>query len=57
MEKGQRVQIRIEDMTQEGAGLGRNNGMAVFVKGSVLGDLVECEITKVKKNYAFGRLC
>ena len=50
------MQIRIEDMTQEGAGLGRDNGMAVFVKGSVLGDLVECEITKVKKNYAFGRL-
>ena len=43
-------------MTQEGAGLGKDNGLAIFVRGAVLGDLVECEITKVKKNYAFGKL-
>ena len=43
-------------MTKEGQGLGRSNGMAVFVKGAVIGDTVLAELTKVKKNYAFGRL-
>ncbi len=56
MEKGQIVQIKIEDMTNEGQGLGRSNGLAIFVKGAVVGDLAEVELTKVKKNYAFGKL-
>ena len=56
MEKGQIVQIKIEDMTNEGQGLGRSNGFAIFVKGAVVGDLAEVELTKVKKNYAFGKL-
>ena len=43
-------------MTNEGQGLGRSNGLAVFVKGAVVGDTVEVELTKVKKNYAFGRV-
>jgi len=43
-------------MTSEGQGLGRSNGMAVFVKGAVVGDLAEAELTKVKKNYAFGKM-
>ena len=57
MEKGQIVHLTIEDMTGEGQGVGRSDGMAVFVKGAVVGDIVEAELTKVKKNYAFGRLC
>lgn len=56
MEKGQRVQIEIVDMTKEGAGLGKSDGLAVFVKGAVVGDVIIAELTKVKKNYAFGRL-
>ena len=40
-------------MTNEGQGLGRSNGLAIFVKGAVIGDLAEVELTKVKKNYAF----
>jgi 23S rRNA (uracil1939-C5)-methyltransferase len=56
MERGQIVQIKIEDMTTEGQGVGRSNGLAVFVKGAVVGDVIRAELTKVKKNYAFGRL-
>lgn len=56
MEKGQRVQIRIEDQTAEGKGLGKNNGFAVFVDGGVTGDLLEVELTKVKKRYSFAKL-
>lgn len=40
----------------EGRGLGKNNGLAVFVSGGIVGDLVEAEITKVKKKYAFARV-
>lgn len=35
MEKGQIVHLTIEDMTGEGQGVGRSDGMAVFVKGAV----------------------
>jgi len=53
MEKGQKCQLLIDDMSNEGQGIGRVDGMAVFVKGAVPGDTVIAEITKVKKNYAF----
>lgn len=55
-EKGQTCQIKIEDMSNEGQGIGRADGMAVFVPGAVPGDLVTVELTKVKKTYAFSRL-
>lgn len=56
MEKGQIVEMKIEDMTKEGQGVGRSGGLAVFVRDAVVGDTVEAELTKIKKNYAFGRL-
>ena len=56
MEKGQIVDILIEDMSPEGQGIGKADGFAVFVKGTVPGDKVRAELTKVKKRFAFGRL-
>ncbi len=56
MEKGQVVDVKIEDMSQEGQGIGRADGLVVFVPGAVVGDVVRTELTKVKKNYAFSRL-
>lgn len=56
MNKGQIVKLTIEDMSFEGQGIGRAEGIVVFVPGTVPGDLAEVEITKVKKNYCFGRL-
>lgn len=56
MEKGQIVELRIEDMSAEGAGIGKADGFAVFVKNTVIGDVVKAELTKVKKNYGFGRV-
>lgn len=53
MEKGQKCQLLIDDLSDEGQGIGRVDGMAVFVKGAIPGDHVIAEITKVKKNYAF----
>lgn len=54
MENRDLVEIEISDMSEEGAGIGHSEGMAVFVDGAVYGDRVKARITKVKKNYAFG---
>ena len=56
IEKGQNHELTIEDMSTEGQGIGRIKGMAVFVDGAVVGDVIRTELTKIKKNYAFGRL-
>jgi 23S rRNA (uracil1939-C5)-methyltransferase len=56
IEKGQNYELTIEDMSTEGQGIGRIEGMAVFVDGAVVGDVIKTELMKIKKNYAFGRL-
>ena len=60
IEKGQIVELTIEDMSAEGRGIGKiyedERGFAVFVQDTVVGDRVKAELTKVKKNYAFGRV-
>ena len=55
-EKGQICEIEIIDISDQGQGIGRAEGMAVFVQNTVLGDKVKVELTKVKKNYAFGKV-
>ncbi len=56
MEKGQIVELTIEDISAEGQGIGRTgDGMVVFVSGALPGDTASVELTKVKKNYALGR--
>lgn len=56
MNKGDIVRLKIEDISHEGQGIGKADGFAVFVKNTVVGDVVDAELTKVKKNYAFGRV-
>ncbi|MBQ0079609.1 MAG: class I SAM-dependent RNA methyltransferase, partial [Eubacterium sp.] len=56
MVKGQRVQVKIHDMSFEGQGIGRAEGVVIFVPGTVPGDVAEVEITKAKKNYCFSKL-
>ena len=53
-EKDQEVTIKIEDMTDQSQGIGRAGGFAVFVPGTLPGDVVKARLTKVKKRYAFG---
>ena len=55
-EKGQIVQIEIEDISDQGQGIGKAEGMAIFVGGVTLGDKVTVELTKIKKRYAFAKL-
>ena len=57
MEKGNIVEVKIEDMSGEGQGIGKTeDGFVVFVPGAVAGDVVRAELTKVKKSYGFARL-
>ena len=56
MEKGQILELTIEDMSQEGKGIGKADGFAVFVDGAVVGDRVRIQLQKVKKRYGFGKL-
>ncbi len=50
------VTVTIEDMGNEGEGIGRADGFTLFVKDAVVGDRVEAKIVKCKKNYAYARL-
>ena len=56
MQKNDLIELTIEDIGMDGAGIGRYHGMAVFVKDAVIGDKVLAKITKVKKTYAYARL-
>ena len=56
MEKGQIVELTIEDISAEGQGIGRTeDGLVVFVAGALPGDTARVELTKVKKNYSIGK--
>lgn len=50
------VSIVIEDIGNDGEGIGRADGYTLFVKDAVIGDTVEVRITKCKKNYGYGRV-
>lgn len=56
MNKGDVIELKIEDMTEDGKGIGKFNSLAIFVPNAVLGDLVKAEIIKLKKRYAVARL-
>lgn len=56
MNRGQIIELEIEDMTVDGQGLGKTpEGLAVFVYGGLPGDTLSVELTKVKKRYAFAK--
>lgn len=53
--KNDEFELYIDGFTAEGNGIGRRDGMAIFVSGAAKGDTVLCHIIKVKKNYAVGK--
>ena len=56
MQKNDRIELFIEDIGTDGAGIGKHDGMTFFVKDAVIGDLIVAKIMKLKKNYGFARL-
>ena len=55
LKKNDEVTLTIDAMTAEGSGIGRYEGLAVFVANTAVGDTVLCHIIKAKKNYAVGK--
>lgn len=57
LKKNDLIQLKITSATAEGSGVGRTeDGLAVFVPMSAIGDELTVRILKVKKTYAFGKL-
>ena len=55
-EKNDVFTVKIEDIGNDGEGIGKVNGYTLFVKDAVIGDRVRCKIMKAKKHYAYGKL-
>ncbi len=55
-QKNDIVTVRIEDIGNDGEGIGRAEGYTLFIKDAVIGDIVEARITKCRKNYGYARV-
>ena len=56
MKKNDIVRTTIVDMNSDGEGIGKVDGIPLFIKDTVIGDEVSVRVTKLKKNYGYGRL-
>ncbi len=54
--KNDSIELSIDAMSSDGSGIGRYEGMAIFVPLAAVGDKIRCKILKVQKNYAFGKI-
>ncbi len=56
MKKNDEFTLKIEDMSVNGEGVGRHEGMTFFVKDALIGDMARVGVTKLKKTYGYARL-
>ena len=56
VEKNRDYIMRIDDIGNDGEGIGKIEGFTVFVKDALPQEKVSVKIVKVKKNFAYGRL-
>ncbi|MBR3781074.1 MAG: 23S rRNA (uracil(1939)-C(5))-methyltransferase RlmD [Clostridia bacterium] len=56
IKKNDRINLKIDSCSVNGSGVGRYNGMAVFVPATAPGDEITAHILKVKKSYAFAKV-
>ena len=56
VEKNQEFTVIIEDMSEDGSGIGKLDGYIWFIKDTVIGDQVRAKAMKMKKSYGFARL-
>lgn len=56
MKKDDIITLAIEDLSSDGLGVGKYEGIAFFVKDTVIGDVAEAKIMKMKKTYGYARL-
>ena len=48
--KNDEFELTIEDMSEDGAGIGKQDGYIWFVKDAVIGDRIRVRAMKMKKN-------
>ncbi len=48
--------LDISDMNSSGQGVGRIEGLAIFVDGAITGEKIEAKVTEFKKNYCVGKI-
>lgn len=56
MQKNETAVIEITDIGISGEGIGKKDGYILFVKDTVIGDVVEVKVMKAKKNYGYAKL-
>ncbi|MDR1565587.1 MAG: 23S rRNA (uracil(1939)-C(5))-methyltransferase RlmD [Oscillospiraceae bacterium] len=56
LKKNEIITLKIDSLTSEASGVGRHEGMAVFVHNAAPQELVEAKIIKTSKNYAIGKI-
>ena len=56
VEKNEELELTVDSVTLEGAGVGRVNGFTLFVSGALTGERVRVHIIKVTASYAVGKL-
>lgn len=56
MEKNKQYEIKIEDLGNNGEGIGRIDGYTVFVEGALPEETVRVLMVKIKKHYGYGKL-
>lgn len=55
LNKNDDIELHIDSVSLTGSGVGRYNGLAVFVPATAPGDIIEAHIIKAKKSYAVGK--
>ena len=56
MIKNQIVTITIEDIGNDGEGIGKHEGYTLFVKGALPGDVAKVKVLKAKKTYGYAKV-
>ncbi len=54
--KNELVTLEITDLGSGGEGIGRADGYTLFVKGAVVGDVIEARVLKAKKTYGYAKI-
>ncbi len=52
MQKGDVLELTIESVGMDGEGVAKQDGMVIFVPFTLVGEVVKCEVTFVKKSFA-----
>jgi 23S rRNA (uracil-5-)-methyltransferase RumA len=56
MKKNDIIRVKITDIGANGEGIGKVDGLTLFIKDAIVGDVVEAIIMKMKKNYGYARI-